>query len=483
MNRKILIAVFCFFIALTLLCRNIPFFWDGTFFSSLAADFYNKGLNGFIAPLPNDTGGFPLFSFYLACAWKICGKTLLVSHLAMLPFLLGITWEYFRLAKRWLSGQMLVLAMLLLVAEPVFLTQSILMGYDVIISYFFLLALNALLDKKRIFLSVALIFLCMISVRGMMLTIAILLLDLSRNRKDGYALIKSYLPVFTLAIAWICYHHYRTGWYIFSPTRESNAESFAGPKMIFRQLCYIAWKNLDTGRVTLWLTLIVGYRYFLKKTTEGKQIMKLILIPLITLSVFMCLIKNPISPKYFMTVFLLLNIAVTFIIRQLDTKSIRAIIFGSVLISLICGNFILYPQRYGNSWDSTLKVLPYFAARTEMDDYVQKNNFRPYTISSQFPLTADHEASNFVPFWNYVDIDEQLPEGYRYFLYSNVINTDQIDLLNKIRTTWIKVKEIRKGQIVMILFRNPSFSEDWSNGLSSTDQHITAVLSPGKAMP
>ncbi|MFL5765337.1 MAG: hypothetical protein ACJ77K_15440 [Bacteroidia bacterium] len=483
MNKKLLFAVFCFFILLTIFSRNIPFFWDGTFFSSLALRFYGNGFNGFIAPLSNDTGGFPLYSAYLACAWKVFGKSLLVSHIAMLPFILGTAWEYLKLAKRWLNGSVLILAMLLLIIEPVFITQSILMGYDVLVCYFFLLALNALLDKRKTLFVTAIILLCMISVRGLMLATALLLIDLRLNRGAGYSFLKNYIPALIFVLLWIFHHHSKTGWYIFSPERDHNAESFAGPKMILRQLIYIAWKNLDIGRITLWLTLLVGYRYFLKKTKDGNQLLSLILIPLLTLSVFMCLIKNPIAPKYFMVVFLLLNIGGCLVIQHLEKRNTRLMIFSSIAISLVCGNFILYPQRFGNTWDSTIKILPYFDAKNEMDHYIETKNVTEYSFATQFPLNAIADPNTLVPFWVYRDLDSRPVEEWDYFLYSNVINTNRMADLEKIKNTWIKEKEIRTGQIILILYRNPGSFRETAPGLSLRDRGTTDTAVPASAMP
>jgi hypothetical protein len=479
MNKKPILAVFIFFILLTVFSLRIPFFWDGTFFSMIAAHFSTQGFNGFIATGSYDTGGFPLFSAYLATAWKCFGDSLTVSHWAMLPFLFGIAREYFKFAKRWLYGPALVFAMILLCIEPVFITQSILMGYDVAVTYFFLLSLNALLDKKKFLFSAALIFLCMISVRGMMLAAALFAIDFILNRKNGYTFIKNYIPAAVALIAWICYHHYKTGWYVFSPDRAANAEAFSEPGMILRQIGYIVWKNLDLGRISLWLTLLVGHYYFFRKSDEGKQLIKVILVPLLTLAVFMCLIKNPIAQKYFMTVFLLLNVGACAVIQQLGKRNMQNVIFLSLCVSLICGNFILYPQRYGNAWDSSLKVLPYFSMQQEMDDYINSKAIAPEMVATQFPLSAESKPSQRA----YTDLEDHPSENYMYFLYSNIINTNRIDELEKIKNTWIKEKALKRGQVILILFRNPASLQNEAPVLALKDQGSTGRPLPGMAKP
>nr|MBA3972302.1 hypothetical protein [Bacteroidota bacterium] len=395
MSAKILFSAFLFFMILTFLSINIPFFWDGTFFSALSVHFYHNGFNGFIAPQANDTGGFPLFSTYLALMWKCFGKTLLVSHVAMLPFLFGITYEYFKLAKRFVSTRTILFTILLLMIEPVLITQSVLMGYDILITYFFLMALNVMYDNKNIIYCIAVVLLCMISVRGIMLSGALLIIDITIRQRLNFTIIKVYIPAVLFLTCWIFYHHAQTDWYIFSPVRENNAEQFAGVTMMFRQLFYIVWKNLDLGRIALWIIFIFAAIYHVRKKTFPlmKDLILLLIVPLVVLSACMILIKNPIGHKYFLTTFLILNIAAGYVIDRFEDKKIRNILFTLSAASLIAGNFVMYSQRYGNSWDSSLKIIPYFDLSKKMHEHIKSSNISPSEVATQFPLTSDSQFS------------------------------------------------------------------------------------------
>ena len=459
-NTKILLTAFLFLILLTIFSLNIPFFWDSNFFSALSVNFYEKGMNGFIAPISNDTGGFPLYSSYLTIMWKCFGKTLTVSHFSMLPFILGVAYEFFKLAKRFLNDKAVALAMILLLIEPVFMTQSMLMGYDIIIAYFFLLSLNALYNKRTILYSIAILLLCLISVRGIMLALALFIIDYLLNKKFDFKFFKQYIPeLLTLAI-WMLYHKQQTGWYIFSPIRENNAEQFAGIKMMSRQFIFILWKALDLGRIALWVIFIFLGIYSLRKTTpeHHKELTRSIFVPFVVLTVFMFLIKNPIGHKYFLVVFLLLNIGVCYTIQHIENKKSRVIIFALVVISLIAGNFILYPQRYGNAWDSSLKVVPYFKLETEMNKYIIKNNIEATNIGTQFPLTNDSKFSYLSDSSShYFDIERNPINTFQYFLYSNIINTNRINDLEDVQKNWKVEKEFKSGMIELILYKNPNF--------------------------
>lgn len=459
-NTKILLPFFIFFILLTFFSLNIPFFWDSTFFSTASVHFYNNGMNGFIAPLKYDTGGFPLFSSYLTLIWKCFGKSLTVSHLAILPFLLGVIYEFFKLAKRYLNEKTIVFALILLLVHPVFVTQSILMGYDILILYFFLLSLNALYNNKRILFSIAIVFLCLISIRGIMLVPVLFILDFILNKKLDTKFFRIYIPSIVILLLWVIYHEQQTGWYLFSPIREDNHEQFSGGGMMLRQFIYVIWKNIDLGGIVLWLIFLFSGFYFFKKTksAQHKELLRSVLISFIVLTIFMILIKNPIGHKYFLVVFVLLILAVCYFIQQIEKQKVRTVLFTLIAICLAAGNFILYPQRYGNAWDSSLKIIPYFKIEKKMNEYIQKNNIPQNSVGTQFPLTMDLNVSHLSDSTiHYSDIEDANINYYPYFLYSNIINTNRIEELESIKKNWVVQKEIKSGMIELVLYKNPNY--------------------------
>ena len=149
-----------------------------------------------------------LFAVYLASVWKLFGRTLLISHIALLPVLLGIAWEYFKLSKKFLRENMIPFAMLLLLFEPTFITQSIVMGYDVMLLYFFLLALNALLLGRRMLYGMAIALLGLCSVRGIMLGITLLMIHSAMriiiDKKISAGELKMYVLPFVILSQWRC---------------------------------------------------------------------------------------------------------------------------------------------------------------------------------------------------------------------------------------------------------------------------------------
>ncbi len=458
-NKIILFFSFLFFILLTLFSIRIPFFWDGVFFSETAVQFYKNGFGNLIPPIETDTGGFPLYSIFLTLGWKVFGKSLLVSHFILLPFLLGIVYQYFILAKRFLINQSLLFAMLLLLIEPTLMTQSVLMGYDLCVIFFFLWAINSLLVHKTKVYSLALTLLCLSSVRGSILGCSLLIIDIALNYSKSRNLkIKAipYLLPFLFIFIWAFYHFQNIGWFFFSPERENNHEKVLPLSMMFRQLFFIGWKIADFGRIAQWLFLFLGSYYLLKKQTKTElpTVLKMLFIPLITLCLFMIPLANPIGHKYFIVVFLMLNIAICCLIQQIQNRKIQIIIFVLFFISLFTGNFWLYPERLGNGWDSSLKVIPYFHLKEEMDEFIKEEKIDIKQIGTQFPLIADKKYSHLIDSsYYYNNVWSGPTSKYNYFLFTNVINSDISNQIEETKNTWQLIKSLKSGQVYISLYK------------------------------
>src|SRR6185437_14021263 len=101
--------------------------------------FYTNNFRTLLFPNEIDSGNTPIFGLYIATVWKLFGRSLLTSHYAMLPFLLGIVIQIYFLCKRFLKESSLLWGMLLLLMQPTLLAQSILISPDIILIFFYLL--------------------------------------------------------------------------------------------------------------------------------------------------------------------------------------------------------------------------------------------------------------------------------------------------------------------------------------------------------
>lgn len=179
---------FALVIVSTWLVRDNFFFWDTMQLAAQHALFFynNDNFSTFLLPDNMDSGHPPTFGYYLAWVWKTFGKTLAVSHLAMLPFLLGIVWQAWKLGEKIVGEGWTLLFLLLLTVCPVVAGQGVLVSPDIVLLFFFLMALNGIfsldadvrktLKVFRTFngqLAIAILGLAAISMRGMMVIAAL----------------------------------------------------------------------------------------------------------------------------------------------------------------------------------------------------------------------------------------------------------------------------------------------------------------------
>ncbi len=325
-GRLFLFITFAFFTGLTFFSRSIPFFWDSALYCDISHYYYDTDFSSLVPPPALDPAGSPMiYWMYMAAAWKIFGKTLLVSHFVFLPFLLGIAWEYYKLAKRFLAPVLIPPAMLLLMAEPTVSMQSAILSYDVPKAYLFLLALNAVLGKKNFLFSIALCLLALSSTRGMFLTFSLMGIAMYFWRTSGEkkpALnILSFVPCILVLAGWMTHHYHKTGWALFTPDDAYHHQRSILPlSMMFRQCLYVLWEVCDFGRVFIWAFIAAGWillRYKKRSAPSGLLIL-LLALPLAVMMITMCPFSIPIGHKYFLVLFLLAPLVALHVAQELN---------------------------------------------------------------------------------------------------------------------------------------------------------------------
>ena len=199
------------------------FFWDTVQLGSAHANYYyNNHFSKLLLPEDIDSGHIPTFGMYIALLWKLFGRSLTVSHLAMLPFALGIVFKIFKLCRKFIPEQFVGLALVLVLVDPSLLSQMTLISPDVCLVFFFLLGMNAVLENKKLWIIVAVFCLFLTSMRGMMVSLCLLGLDVYShiNWKTTAGnifnqLVKRsllYLPALLLFLTYNSYHYLETGW-------------------------------------------------------------------------------------------------------------------------------------------------------------------------------------------------------------------------------------------------------------------------------
>jgi len=457
--------IFAFALAVVnLLSCNLPFFWDCMIESKRCMLYEQTGFQ-LILPQNLDAGHPPFFSWYLYISWLVMGKSLYASHLAMLPILLGIALQLWGIAKKYIEKQHHPILFVLLFLEPTFLTQSTMISSDIVLVFFYLLAINQLSEKKNIWYFLALVGLLFTNLRGMVMVGSLFFIDIlifgTYYKKNLKILLKSAVPYAIATFLFLIlqlHHFYNTGWVLFTTSENwSSGRELVGWKLILKNIAIIIHHFTDFGRFMLLLSLLITFIVFLKKKIElpttTKRLFIFSFVTIFMLSISFLPFSNPIGCRYFMVTYLLLIILFVNLLKVTELKTTTK----NILVILIAGNFIaghfwVYPEKIAQSWDSSLLHLRYFPIKKAMDSYLIENNIPLELTGTQFPYESPHstELNGDTIIVKHFDFQKN-----SYIIYSNVTNdfTDnEIDLLHN---EWKLLHEERNGSVFIQLYRKP----------------------------
>ncbi|WP_299822068.1 hypothetical protein [uncultured Pontibacter sp.] len=454
-----------FFIVLTVLVGNNGFFWDSIVLGSGYGHWYYTTDFKYIF-VPDDLAGYPpLFGFYVAIGWKLLGKTLLVSHLRVLPFLIGIVLQVQSLVSRYTPQPFHFWVILLLLIEPTFLAQATQIAPDIVLVFLYLFALNSILTGKRIYLALILIALAMLSPRGTIMVVALYLTDLlfgllSTGNKltDNYLFSKAiaYLPAFFATCIWLYLHYEHFGWIFYNKEstwgKGSEIVSFVD---FFKNILVIGWRFADFGKVIvlLLLTLSLINVYISKQLKrETIEVLLMLLMPLLILSSLLVFFQNPIAHRYFIVVFMLLIVLFGHLLQFLP-KVKRLTFYCISVISLLAGHYVvaLYPDWMSKGWDATLAHLPYYQLREKMIDYITVNDIPIDEVGSAYPNLRTFKLTDLVN--SSEKFAEKDLKKHEYIFYSNVFNDFSDHELDELNSKWTVKKEFKKELVVVRLYQ------------------------------
>ncbi len=408
-----------------------PFFWDTVQLGSKHAHFfYENGLRWRPLPTEIDSGHPPTFGYYLAWVWQLFGRTLPVSHWATFPFVAGAITLLYWMGKRMGQGPLSGLGLTLLAAaDPLIASQSGLVGPDIAIAFFFLLAVEGAWSSRSWQVSLAVLGLCALSLRGMMTAVGLLawrmyaLWSTKRwNGKRAWSEIFVFLPGISFAVLFLYWHYRSTGWTGYhSGSPWASAFAPAGAMGILRNAVVVGWRWLDFGRIFEW----IGFFWLLACGLDKRQLREhphwIALLG--TTAVFLLpsalFYQNLSAHRYFLPVFLSAHLLFWkgWCCASFSRKKRGLIV---VLIGLFSGNWWRYPHGIAMGWDATLAHRFYHGLRQEVFEYIEKTRIPLECVGTAFPnyncgkhlLLNDDQRM-----WAEFD-----PERNEYSLISNVFN-------------------------------------------------------------
>ena len=459
-HTAFLIFLFCYLV-IFLLCIKVPMFWDMSYISRISNLIYDNHFSIFIFDV-TDNGATPIYSIYVAILWKIFGKSLFVSHLAILPFTIGILFYFYKISKRFIDKKFIPIALLLLLIEQTIITQTIMAGDDLVYCFLFLLGLNSVFENKRFLIALSMLIIPILNLRGFSIVLSLLLIDFYINVLNNSSIKKiskiifTYIPTLAILLIWLLYHYYITGWYAVSGSRDKY-HHLNGLNIIARNIIYITWKIIDFGRIISIFFIVLFYFIAQKKKDKtGIKLFLLILFSVLPYLLFFISFTYPVSHRHFMITYILGIIFFTYGLNYIKLKSTRIIILIFTSASLIFGNFIIYPERFGNGWDSSLKMLPYFNLKEQLDNYIEISNIAPASVGTKFPMDFDNYDCNLKnKHFKFSELDNEPFDKMHYIVQSNICNTFTPEEIEKLNSKWILVKEFHSCQIYFKLFKNP----------------------------
>jgi hypothetical protein len=450
-----------FFILFSLFTCRLPFFWDKDIYFSRLAHWLIAHHYSILLPGTLDPGYPPALGYLLASAWQLAGMHLQVMHLLMLPFTLGIIWQTSRLLRYYLPEEAVVPGLIIILANPVFLAQTVVYSTDLVMLFFMLMAIHAVLYKKKAWLAVAVTGLLFSHMRGLTVGAAIGIFDLYVNaswkklRRQLRTLLP-YVPGLTLFIAWLIFHQETSGWTGYhADSPWAGCFEIVSVKGFLRNCAVVSWRLLDFGNIALFLVSGLLITKALKRPTENRARLYPLLLLLgiclaFTLPV-MLVYKNLNGHRYLIPVYYAVSLLTVYLLFSGSFPATRRKwITLAIVAVLVSGNFWVYPDTIAKGWDSSLAHLPYHSLRQKMIRFMDQHSIPVSETGSRIPNTAlfDHISLNgdlraFHP----ADLNRD-----KYVFYSNICNDFSDDEITALKTRWKIVKEYRCLQVRVTLY-------------------------------
>jgi hypothetical protein len=458
---------------LVIATSGLPFFWDTIQLASRHAGFFfDTGFRSIILPNEIDSGHIPALGIYIAGAWKIFDRSLIVSHLAMLPFVLGIVWQISKLTRKYIPEKWYFAAMIILLLDPTLMAQCTLVSPDVLLVFFFLMALNNMPAGNRIFYSLALAGLTLASMRGMMCVAGLFCADIliriyqNRNLKNKTNIVSaipgmviSYLPALLIAGLFFGWHYHKTGWIGYHKEMPWYPffETVDFKTAVYNTLI-MGWRLIDFGHLFIWITAFSCLWHFYRRMPSlpfSSVTLAIILITLfLSIAHAFILHRNLSMHRYLLPVYISSTLLVLHYLYNVTGETFPRKFFTWLLvIGLMSGNFWVYPDRIAKGWDSTLAYIPYFPLRNKMLDYMKTNSISYGETGTCFPNTGVIDRIDLSG--NQASFAEKDLLNNKYIFYSNIFNDFSDDELCELRGKWQVIKEFRLIQVKVILYKRP----------------------------
>ncbi|MCF6212755.1 MAG: hypothetical protein L3J45_01880 [Flavobacteriaceae bacterium] len=454
-----------FSIILVFSTRNNPFYWDNIIQLSVPANWYfETNFNFFYLPDTIATGHPTFVGMYFASLWKIFGRSLMVCHLGMLPFVFGLLLQLRKFLKNInIKGNLTVLLiMLVVILDPTFLSQLSLITFDIIQLFFFFLCVNLILKNKHSAFAFCYVILMLISLRASIMAGGLLIFNIlfnyyGLNKKIRAKDYLKFIPGIVSLFLFLLLFKINKGWVIHNTVSNNwgTSAKYASFYQIIRNTGVFIWRLIDFGRLGIYLFFVfflfktISLRKFQDKTL--KTLFLIIITQFIVLFPIIVIYQNPFGHRYLLPIIIPTLVLTVYWIKNYTKFSFFGITF--VFVVLLSGHFWIYPLKISQGWDATTLHWKYFTVSEKMNSFIKENNFDKKEIATFFPNKYSRYLSHIEEDKNDVYKGVVFKDGY--ILYSNAFNVSDkvIDTLYSKNSHWKLVKKYSEAKIFISLYK------------------------------
>lgn len=468
-DRYIPVSLLLFTSLILILCsKDFILFWDTIQFGGKHSLYFfenllsaeNPRLSDFLLPSSIDSGHCPVFGLYLASVWKIFGKTLMITHVAMGPFIFLALLFAYRIGRFWKMKPYTALVLpLVLLLIPQSASQMMLVSPDVVLVACFLGTLYALLSGNYSMLWPVALSLGLISNRGAILLFILVLWHIIHSPQHRRLnRLKSTIPaIFALfiVVGYHIFHGLVQGWLAYS-AEMPWAESFRVVSLseAFRNAGFLIWRLVDFGVIFIWIGLVLQFGQN-KSIFLRSRIFWLLCMLIVVFAVMTIPFSGLMQHRYFLPIYILAGFLFirnllnsSFSLGSLKLNYAVALLVG---LGLICGNFWIYPNKISQGWDSTLAHVPYYSIFEEMTDLIEERGISLSEVGTGFPM-----RSPFRELFLNEDLrqyDRKEINSQDYILWSNINNDFPLQEINILNQEWERSITLKEGGVTMILYK------------------------------
>lgn len=431
-----------FYFLLVWLAKDNPLFWDSILLSGKYGTWFYQHFGNALF-VPDEIAGYPpLWGYYIALWWKLFGRSLAVSHLAMLPFLWCIAIWGWQICQKLFEKKAFWFYVLLL-AEPSLLGHATQVAPDLALLAFGLGIFHAFIYTHKLQFSFLLVLLVLLSPRGLLMAGGLSLLvfwEFPLRTKSFQAVvsdfIKMILPAMLMALFWLLLFKHHYGWLGYNPQSQwGTLAQFVNAIGLLHNLAVFIFRHLEQGRLLIWLPFI-GLVFFNWKSfvgfvknnkTVGLLLLTTALFLLFQLPIFLAY-TNPIGHRYLIFSNVLLLWAGIYMAINIYQ---RRVIFIFAIGFLGLGQMPIYPATMAVGWDCTLAHIPYFDLKKRALQYLETHEITVENVVSYFPNTdAFDDAELNGDERKFAVADEQAKVKPEFILTSNIFNNHPVEALN-----------------------------------------------------